>query len=45
MPHEGKPKKIAPTAKTVEVIVFLLLSAVDTDLPLTLIVPVPEALT
>ena len=44
MPHEGKPKKIAPTAKTVEVIVFLLLSAVDTDLTLTLIVPVLEAL-
>ena len=42
--REGQ-KKIAPTAKTVEVIVFLLLSAVDTDLTLTLIVPVPEALT
>ena len=37
-------KEIAPTAKTVEAIVFLFLSAVGTDLTLTLIVPVPEAL-
>lgn len=35
-------KKIAPAAKTVEAIVFLLLSAVDTDLTLTLIPPVPK---
>ena len=41
----GKAKKDLPTAKTVEAIVFLLLSAVDTDLTLTLIVPVSEALT
>ena len=39
--REGQ-KKIAPTAKTVEAIVFLLLSAVDTDLALTLIPPVPK---
>ena len=42
MPHGKSQKKIAPTAKTVEAIVFLLLSAVDTDLALTLIPPVPK---
>ena len=41
--REGQ-KKIAPTAKTVEAIVFLFLLATDTDLTLTLIVPVLEAL-
>ena len=40
----GKAKKIASTAKTVETIVVLFLLATDTDLTLTLIVPVLEAL-
>lgn len=39
-----KQKKSASTAKTVETIVFLFLLATDTDLTLTLIVPVLEAL-
>lgn len=42
--HRGKQKKIAPAAKTVEAIMFLFLSAVGTDLVLTLILPVPKTM-
>lgn len=42
--HMRGAKEIAPGAKTVEAIMFLFLSAVGTDLALTLISPVPKTI-